>query len=131
MSTPYRFHRLAEQTLKPAIQPGTHLHQKLKVSPISGPPATSWSPSIFPIAMPLKGTKTYETRFVTTKVKRKWMPNYRDFKLPVTLLAGDEGRERGEMSLVDIKLRKSELKSIEEAGGIEAKLVSLPSSWSL
>ena len=61
------------------------------------------------------------------KRKVRLQPHMRKWRCHVTLLAGKQGMEQELMPFAWMKMRVKDIKMVEQAGGLEAKMVGLGS----
>jgi hypothetical protein len=79
------------------------------------------APTVFNWIKPSVIWRASETR--EHKTKRRQEPHVREWRMPVTILAGKEARDKPMMPFVWMKMAHRDLKQVERAGGLEAKMV--------
>ncbi|KAK1927050.1 hypothetical protein DB88DRAFT_543554 [Papiliotrema laurentii] len=80
------------------------------------------APTVFNWIKPSVIWRASETR--EHKTKRRQEPHVREWRMPVTILAGKEARDKPMMPFVWMKMAHRDLKQVERAGGLEAKMIS-------
>lgn len=128
MSTSEIFGRLANTYLKPpkprpTFNPVRHPKARLRdLKPVLRPGQLDRAPSVFPWIQPKIVQK--ETEVEKHKRKTRLQPHMRKWRCHVTLLAGKQGMEQELMPFAWMKMRVKDIKMVEQAGGLEAKMVS-------
>ena len=131
MSTSEIFGRLANTYLKPpkpkpTFNPVRHPKARLRdLKPVLRPGQLDRAPSVFPWIQPKITQK--ETEVEKHKRKIRLQPHMRKWRCHVTLLAGKQGMEQELMPFAWMKMRVKDIKMVEQAGGLEAKMVGLDS----
>jgi hypothetical protein len=127
MSTSEIFGRLATTYLKPpkprsTFNPVRHPKARLRdLKPVLRPGQLDRAPSVFPWIQPKIVQKETETEKHLRKTRLQ--PHMRKWRCHVTLLAGKQGMEQDLMPFAWMKMRVKDIKMVEQAGGLEAKMV--------
>ena len=127
MSTPELWKRIATTFMeKPKRKPRIDIVQRPKarlrdLKPVLARGETLRAPSVLPWVEAKSVIK--ETKVMKHKRKVRLEPHMRKWRLPVTILGGKEGLEQEVMPFMWMKLRVKDMKAVEKAGGIEARMV--------
>lgn len=129
MSTREQWSKLASKFMKPPkpkarvnlVQKPSARFDQLRPSK-SAIERSKVAPSVFPYITGRNGWKNNKGEG-DWKLRHRWQPNMRKWRVPVTIMGGHSGFEKKTMPFFWMHMNMKQMKTTEKAGGIEALLV--------